>query len=232
MEYEYNKNIKNTKYSLIKKAITGLFGINILALSLTACGKDIFEYDQSKDTPLSEQYEEHINKELSFNVKGQLNQLRPYEISVDEYNDLLSVDASREDKVSARVEIVNDTKSLINASYAIIEIKIIEKLNLSNKASFEYVNIGNSVDGPSYIIKISDSDKNYEISNIPTKISRMINLIDSIKSYQGTGESKAWDKDMNGYIEKTEELYYSTLEVASDTDIKIKAKEVETKVIH
>ena len=57
----------------------------------------------------------------------------------------------------------------------------------------------------------------------------MLNLIDAIKAYKGTGESKSWDKAIDGYIERTEELYYLTLDVASDTTIDFKIKEDSKK---
>ena len=239
--YEYNEDsAKFDNLALKRKRVNGLkasLGGLVLGVTLAVASNhmgskpaDGFIYDseyyaqdmETGNASLAMQLEKYSDKDISPAMESAIEKLSFYENAKENYEDIASIEnANADDLREARVSVVTSTMIFSDVARNVILDQVRNELNLSANATIDIDVTHSNADGSTYRIIVKDGDDAYEIDS--SNYIKLLNSIDSLSIYRGTGDSDAWAKSgvMQDYIEDADKAYYSILNTLLSENIKI-----------
>ena len=172
-----------------------------------------FEYNQNSAISYEEQYKEETGIDIT--DSDMAIKLAQFDIAYDNFENVKNSN-SEVDIVNARIALVTASNDLVDVAQKVLDDKAKDALGLCEEdTAYVYrTTDGDARDIIAYETKIDGAKGVYD-KGIPNNMSMVLNGINEMNNYQGTGESVAWGKEINGYSNIAIKLYNNTLDTYS-----------------
>lgn len=200
-----NQNLRK-KYTLRKIAAT--LSVSSILFTLPSCGKDTtFNYDQNSQVSYEKQLENALGTEIE--LRDDVEQaFANYDIAYDNYTDLMkSKNSNVIDQVEARVELVSATREMADKAKTLLNDQARSALQVSDDVSLD---IRREEEIGDYVRVMEDGEITI-YTGVPDEINPIMNDLEELSIYKGTGENSAWDKEIKDYNKTAQRLYNNAI---------------------
>lgn len=205
-------NVNNNFFTNKRKYHLRKIGAGLMVSSaifiLSACGHSPKEdINLGNSISIEDYYSQNFDDELNMK-QDDINTINKYYEVLDQYN-YSKKNGDEELEKEMRMSLVGISDDIQSIAYQTIKKEINSLTDIDGELTLIDSHDGN------LSILISDTlvHQNIPLDKLPKEMSRIITNLDSLSVYKGDGSNNKWDKVMDEYNDKLEELIDDTLTV-------------------